>query len=154
MLWSGLHGVAAILSLAASANTPVASTRTASRLAGPMMNRRERRQHLQPPGTPLPPPAAPATNLPPAELSGITEDHAYEQYFFDADTRAALLSLLGQFKKPLLLCTPSIAVDAEAAGISYLLLDRDERLRASFDPSRILPPMRGFLPFLLRVITF
>ena len=98
------------------------------------LNRKQRRQHLQPPGTPPPPPAQPATALTPAVLAGIDEDHAYEQYFFDDATRKRLLALVSQFSRPLLLCTPSLAVaieDAAAADGSppppYLLLDRDER---------------------------
>ena len=96
----------------------------------PKMNRRQRRQHLQPPGTPPPPPSAPATNLAPASIDGIVEDHAYEQYFFSEATRRALLDFLVRERgkeRPLLLCAPSVALAAEAAGTPYLLLDRDER---------------------------
>ena len=92
-----------------------------------MMNRKQRRHHLQPPGTPAPPPAGLATQLEPASLAGVVEDHAYEQFFFDESTRDSLLSLLGRFERPLLLCVPSLAVNAEARNMSYLLLDRDER---------------------------
>ena len=69
----------------------------------------------------------------PAKLAGVVEDHAYEQFFFDLDTRSRLLALLSRFERPLLLCVPSLAVAMEekaASGSSpadYLLLDRDER---------------------------
>ena len=101
------------------------STRSHCLLA---LNRKQRRQHLQPPGTPPPPPAQPATTLAPATCAGVEEDHAFEQFFFDEPTRAKLLAILTtQYERPLLLCAPSLAVAAEAAGVRYLLLDRDER---------------------------
>uniref|UniRef100_A0A7S0JIB4 N6-adenine methyltransferase n=2 Tax=Calcidiscus leptoporus TaxID=127549 RepID=A0A7S0JIB4_9EUKA len=92
------------------------------------LNRKHRRHHLQPAGTPPPPPTCAATVLAPSVLAGITEDHAYEQFFFDAPTRASLLSLLSTYQRPLLLCTPSLAVAADEAGIwPYKLLDCDDR---------------------------
>jgi hypothetical protein len=112
-------------SLGRRANSAEMTLRTGGAILG--LNRRQRRQHLQPPGAPVPPPAAPATNLERASFAGVEEDHAYEQYFFDAETRTALLALIGQFERPLLLCTPSLAVDADAAGLTFVLLDRDER---------------------------
>jgi len=101
------------------------------------LNRKQRRHHLQPSGTPYPT-AHPATNLEPTECAGVTEEHAFEQYFFDEATRAALLDLLlARHSRPLLLCAPSLAVEAEARGAPYLLLDRDERFGF----------LRGFRPF-------
>lgn len=98
---------------------------------GPLQNRKLRRQHLQPPGTPQPPPAQPATNLRKAVLAGVVEDHQFEQYFFDELTRNRVLELLfdgGRFVRPLLMCAPSLAVAADERGMkNYLLLDRDER---------------------------
>lgn len=95
----------------------------------PPTNRRQRRAHLQPAGTPPPPPAQPATSLPHAVLAGVQEDHRYEQYYFDAQTRKALTGLLADFERPLLLCAPSLAVALEETTPTsdYLLLDRDER---------------------------
>lgn len=62
------------------------------------------------------------------EIAGVSEDHAYEQYFFDESTRNELLDLLyARHARPLFLCAPSLALDAEARGQSYVLLDRDER---------------------------
>ena len=90
-------------------------------------NRRARRQHLQPPGSSAPPPPMPATNLLPAVLAGVVENHAFEQFYFDESCRALLLELLEGYERPLLLCCPSIAVAAEEAGKPYVLLDRDER---------------------------
>ena len=93
----------------------------------PRLNRKQRRQHLQPPGTPPPPPAQPATTLTPATLAGVDEDHAYEQFYFDAQTRAKLEKMLSSYQRPLFVGVPSLAVDADTAGTPYLLLDRDER---------------------------
>lgn len=76
------------------------------------LNRKQRRHHLQPAGTPLPPAAGEATALRRASLAGVTEDHAYEQFFWDQPTRRALLSLASQYHRPLMLCCPSLAVDA------------------------------------------
>ena len=67
----------------------------------------------------------------------MREDHAYEQYFFDAATCAELVALMRRYDRPLLVCTPSLAVAAEAAGVPHVLLDRDERFA-------FLP---GFRPF-------
>ena len=106
-----------------------------------LLNRKQRRHHLQPPGTPYPT-AGPATTLIPSTLAGVAEDHAFEQFFFDESTREYLLKLLYErHKKPLLLCAPSLAVDAEELSKPYLLLDRDERFRflsgfQSFDLDR------------------
>ena len=103
----------------------------------PPMNRRQRRAHLQPPGTPLPPPAQPATSLTPAVVAGVCEDHSCEQFFWDEQTRSSLLELLAPYERPLLVCAPALAVAAEEAGRPYLLLERDERF--SF--------LSGFRPF-------
>jgi hypothetical protein len=65
--------------------------------------------------------------LEPATLAGVLEDHHYEQFFFDEPTCDALLALMARHERPLLLCTPSLAVAAERRGQRYLLLDRDER---------------------------
>lgn len=98
------------------------------------LNRKQRRQHLQPPGTPPPPPAQRATALTPATIAGVDENHAYEQFFFDEQTRERLVKLMSCYQRPLLLCAPSLAVameeDKAAAGSpppNYVLLDRDER---------------------------
>ena len=71
------------------------------------------------------------------EIAGVREDHAYEQYFFDAATCAELVALMRRYDRPLLVCTPSLAVAAEAAGVPHVLLDRDERFAF----------LRGFRPF-------
>ena len=63
----------------------------------------------------------------PATLAGVLEDHRYEQFFFDEPTCDVLLALMARHERPLLLCTPSLAVAAERRGQPYLLLDRDER---------------------------
>ena len=39
----------------------------------------------------------------------VSENHAYEQFFFSDETTRRLTDLAAQFSRPLLLCTPSIA---------------------------------------------
>ena len=74
------------------------------------------------------PPSGPATDLEPATLAGVVEDHRLEQFYWDEPTRARLLDRLGEYRAPLLVGTPSLAVDAENAGLTtYTLLDVDER---------------------------
>jgi hypothetical protein len=92
-----------------------------------LMSRRHRRAHLQPPGSAPPAAAGQASALEPATLAGVLEDHHYEQFFFDEPTCEALLALMANYERPLLLCTPALAVAAERRGQRYLLLDRDER---------------------------
>lgn len=57
----------------------------------------------------------------------VSENHAYEQFFFSDETTRRLADLAAQFTKPLLLCAPSIAEALEAHGHPYILLDRDAR---------------------------
>ena len=57
----------------------------------------------------------------------IREDHAHEQFFFSEGTCARLVALASQYRRPLLLCTPSIAVALDAQSRPYILLDRDRR---------------------------
>ena len=73
------------------------------------------------------PPSGPATELEPATLAGVVEDHRLEQFYWDEPTRARLLARLGEYRAPLLVGTPSLAVEAENAGLAYTLLDVDER---------------------------
>jgi hypothetical protein len=135
-----------VLSLWLSLSASSACTGSRSIRAEPVpasgQSRRHRRQHLQPPGTPPPLPARPATSLQLAVLEGVEEDHAYEQYFFDEPTRISLLRLMSTFARPLLLCTPSLAMAAEAAAHPYLLLERDERFSflSSYRPYDLFNP--------------
>ncbi|MFT4978049.1 MAG: hypothetical protein ACI8S6_003957 [Myxococcota bacterium] len=57
----------------------------------------------------------------------IGENHAYEQFFFTEGTTRRLSTLLLPFRRPLLLCTPSIAQALDREGRPYILLDRDKR---------------------------
>lgn len=70
----------------------------------------------------------------------VSENHAYEQFFFSDDTTRRLADLASQYARPLLLCTPSIAEALESRGHPYLLLDRDTRFSH----------LSGFQPFDLR----
>lgn len=71
--------------------------------------------------------ASTATINRPAELAGIVEDHRYEQFFYDEATAKQLYQLVRQYRRPLLLCNPTLAVLAERDGQDYRLLDRDTR---------------------------
>ena len=72
-----------------------------------------------------------ATDLIPAAVTlgaaQIEEDHRHEQFFYDEPTSRRMLSLVGGYETPLLVCNPSLAARRDAAGGDYLLLDRDER---------------------------
>ena len=68
-----------------------------------------------------------ATINKPAELAGVVEDHRYEQFFYDEVTAKQLYQLVRQYKRPLLLCNPTLAVLAERDDQEYRLLDRDTR---------------------------
>lgn len=74
------------------------------------------------------PPLGRATNIPAADLAGVSEDHRFEQFFYDESSTRRLLKVATSFERPLLVCNPSLAVAAEERGdVDYLLLDRDER---------------------------
>lgn len=87
-----------------------------------------------------------ATDIRPATViaNGVTisEDHRNQQYFYDVATSAKMVRLVRRFKKPLLVCVPSIAAKLDAAGEDYLLLDRDERFATlkSFEPFDLRQP--------------
>lgn len=57
----------------------------------------------------------------------IREDHAHEQFFFSDETCQRLVKLASRYRRPLLLCTPSLAEALEARSRPYILLDRDRR---------------------------
>lgn len=72
-----------------------------------------------------------ATDIEPASLEAghvaITEDHRFEQYFFDAASADRITRLMLRFQKPLLLGVPSVALALQGLGRDFLLVDRDER---------------------------
>jgi len=68
-----------------------------------------------------------ATDLKPATLLGVEEDHRFEQFYYDEATTARLFRVVQRYERPLLLCNPSLAAMADAAGMDYMLLDRDPR---------------------------
>mgnify|MGYP006064169991 FL=1 len=70
----------------------------------------------------------------------LTENHAYEQFFFSEETTDRLVSLALPFQKPLLLCTPSLAVALAEKKRKFILLDRDRRFKK----------LRGYEQFDLR----
>ncbi len=62
-------------------------------------------------------------------MPDIPEDHRFEQFFFDSRTATRLARIAMGYRRPLLLCMPSLAERLEAAGHPYRLLDRDTRFR-------------------------
>ena len=68
-----------------------------------------------------------ATQRKPASLAGVTEDHRYEQFFYNEQTSNELYQLVELYNRPILLCNPTLAVLAEKKGQTYKLLDRDTR---------------------------
>lgn len=68
-----------------------------------------------------------ATELPNAELANVLEDHRYEQFFYASHSSKQIQQLVDLYERPLLLCNPSLAIEAERDGSTYLLLDRDKR---------------------------
>jgi hypothetical protein len=83
-----------------------------------------------------------ATQRKPAMLAGISEDHRYEQFFYDEATTQQLYQLVDQHERPLLLCNPSLAVLAEKKSKPYLLLDRDTRFDflSGYRPFSLMEP--------------
>lgn len=83
-----------------------------------------------------------ATQRPPATLAGITEDHRYEQFFYDDDTSQQLYQVMDLYDMPLLLCNPTLAVIAEKKNRPYKLLDRDTRFNflSGYESFSLLEP--------------
>ena len=57
----------------------------------------------------------------------MKEEKRFEQFFFDTDTIARIMSLAGHFTRPLFLCMPSLAERYEKSGLLCHLYDRDRR---------------------------
>ena len=57
-----------------------------------------------------------ATQRKPASLAGVTEDHRYEQFFYNEQTSNELYQLVELYNRPILLCNPTLAVLAEKKG--------------------------------------
>ena len=83
-----------------------------------------------------------ATQREPAMLAGISEDHRYEQFFYDEGTTQQLYQVVDMYDRPLLLCNPSLAVMAERKSKPYLLLDRDTRFDflSGYRPFSLMEP--------------
>lgn len=83
-----------------------------------------------------------ATQRKPATLAGVSEDHRYEQFFYDEGTTQQLYQLVDLYERPLLLCNPSLAVMAERKSKPYLLLDRDTRFDflSGYRPFSLMEP--------------
>ena len=57
-----------------------------------------------------------ATQRKPSSLAGVTEDHRYEQFFYNEQTSNELYQLVELYNRPILLCNPTLAVLAEKKG--------------------------------------
>ena len=62
-------------------------------------------------------------------MPAVPEDHRFEQFFFDAPTVRRLATIAMGFRRPVLLCMPSLAERLDASGHPYRLLDRDVRFQ-------------------------
>jgi len=56
-----------------------------------------------------------------------SEQARFEQFFFNEPTCKRLTTIALQFKRPLFLCMPSLAMQFQERGRSFLLFDRDQR---------------------------
>ena len=72
----------------------------------------------------------------------VSEDHRYEQFFYDEGTTQQLYQLVDLYERPLLLCNPSLAIMAERKSKPYLLLDRDTRFDflSGYRPFSLMEP--------------
>tara|TARA_B110000977_G_scaffold168850_1_gene218352 strand:+ start:11302 stop:12150 length:849 start_codon:yes stop_codon:yes gene_type:complete len=102
-----------------------------------------------------------ATELKPASVAGITEDHRFEQFYYNAETTKRIMGFVTMYNKPVFLCNPSLAVAAETqlnkrnddsstTGTTskasenkssntisdYLLLDRDDRWKGKLPKNK------------------
>ena len=84
------------------------------------------------------------TGLTKASLSGVLEDHNYEQFFYTLQSTQQIYQFVTQYSHPLLMCNPSLAVLAEddSTKPNYLLLDRDKRFEflSEFQEFDIIQP--------------
>jgi 16S rRNA G966 N2-methylase RsmD len=83
-----------------------------------------------------------ATELDPASLEGVAENHNLEQFFYDDATTKRLLTIARQYERPVFMCNPSLAAAWEReVGTDYVLLDCDMRFKKL---------LKGFKAFNLR----
>jgi len=80
-----------------------------------------------------------ATDLEPATLMDVEENHALEQFFYDDETLRRLMTVAKRYERPLFMCNPSLASAWERdVGTEYLLLDCDLRFK------KVLKHFRAF----------
>lgn len=83
-----------------------------------------------------------ATELDPASLVGVEENHNLEQFFYDDATTKRLLTIARRYERPVFMCNPSLAAAWEReVGTEYVLLDCDVRFKKL---------LKGFKAFNLR----
>ena len=83
-----------------------------------------------------------ATELDPASLVGVEENHNLEQFFYDDETTKRLLTIARRYERPVFMCNPSLAAAWEReVGTEYVLLDCDVRFKKL---------LKGFKAFNLR----
>ena len=86
-----------------------------------------------------------ATDLEPATLMDVEENHALEQFFYDDETLRRLMTVAKRYERPLFMCNPSLASAWERdVGTEYLLLDCDLRFKKLMKHFRAFDLRRPF----------
>lgn len=86
-----------------------------------------------------------ATDLEPATLMNVEENHALEQFFYDDETLRRLMTVAKRYERPLFMCNPSLASAWERdVGTEYLLLDCDLRFKKLLKHFRAFDLRRPF----------
>lgn len=86
-----------------------------------------------------------ATDLEPATLMDVEENHALEQFFYDDETLRRLMTVAKRYDRPLFMCNPSLASAWERdVGTEYLLLDCDLRFKKLLKHFRAFDLRRPF----------
>ena len=86
-----------------------------------------------------------ATELEPASLMDVEENHALEQFYYDDATLRRLMTIARTFERPLFMCNPSLASAWERdVGTECVLLDCDLRFKKKIKGFRAFDLRRPF----------
>ena len=86
-----------------------------------------------------------ATELEPASLMDVEENHALEQFYYDDSTLSRLMTIARTFERPLFMCNPSLASAWERdVGTACVLLDCDVRFKTKIKGFRAFDLRRPF----------
>ncbi|ABO93704.1 predicted protein [Ostreococcus lucimarinus CCE9901] len=86
-----------------------------------------------------------ATELEPASLMDVEENHALEQFYYDDSTLSRLMTIARTFERPLFMCNPSLASAWERdVGTACVLLDCDLRFKTKIKGFRAFDLRRPF----------